>query len=172
MGAELTARSSQELAAEISQEAAIPVVPWLDEQTAGLVRAIAATVARRHPDLRAVLLYGSVARHQERPLDDPHPSDVDLLLLFDLEPELDRIPHERRTAIFRSIGLARDRYLVTPREVQIMLAVRGLEDWDPTFVANVARDGLVLWTRGPLPACLAAVASRAPANSFTRPVTQ
>jgi predicted nucleotidyltransferase len=47
----------------------VTVVPWLDERTAGLVRAITATVARRHPDLWAIILYGSVARHDERPLD-------------------------------------------------------------------------------------------------------
>lgn len=164
MGTELTARSPQGLAAEIPEETAVAVVPWLDEQTVGLVRAITTTVAQRHPDLRAAILYGSVARHEERPLDDPEPSDVDLLLLFDLEPELDRIPHERRTAIFRSIGLARDRYLFTPREVQVTLAVRDLEDWDPTFVGNVARDGLLLWARNPLPIPLAAVRHNRPTN--------
>lgn len=72
----------------------IRVVPWLDAETASLVLDLAATVACRHADLRAVILYGSIARHVERPLAGRHPSDVDVLLLFDLEPELDRLPHE------------------------------------------------------------------------------
>ncbi len=143
-------------------EADIPVAPWLDDRTAGLVRAIVATVARRHPDLLAAILYGSVARHDERPLDDAEPSDVDLLLVFDLERELDRLPRERTIAIFDSMGLARDRYLYTPREVQIMLAVRDLADWDPAFVANVAHEGLLLWSRGALPAPLTGIEMRSP----------
>lgn len=36
----------------------------------------------RHPDLLVVILYGSVARHEESPLDVPDPSDVDLLALL------------------------------------------------------------------------------------------
>lgn len=142
------------------EESEIPVVSWLDDQTAGLVRAITATVARQHQDLLAVILYGSVARHEERPLEDSEPSDVDLLLLFNLESELDRLPYEQTIAVFDSVGLARDRYLYTPREVQVMLGVRDLADWDASFVENVARDGLLLWARGPLPSSLAPVAAR------------
>ncbi len=41
-----------------------------------------------------------------------------------------------------------------------MLAVRDLADWDLTFVESVARDGILLWARGPLPSSLADVASR------------
>ncbi|GAC1476652.1 MAG: hypothetical protein PVSMB4_00430 [Ktedonobacterales bacterium] len=58
--------------------------------------------------------------------------------------------------MFHSIGLARDRHLDTPREVQIMLASCSLREWDPTFVAAVARDGRVHFARGPLPAALTA----------------
>ncbi len=83
-----------------------------------------------------------------------------MLLLFDLEPQLARLPYEREIAISHSIGLARDQYLDAPCEVQVMLAVRDLADWDPTFTANVARDGILLWARGPLPTPLAGVASR------------
>lgn len=31
-----------------------------------------------------------------------------------------------------------------------------MQEWDPTFVANVARDGIVLYQRGPLPALFVA----------------
>jgi hypothetical protein len=45
--------------------------------------------------------------------------------------------------------------------VQITIADRDLADWDPLFVANVARDGILLWARGPLRASLTPVAERA-----------
>lgn len=135
----------------ILDESAVPGVPWLDSETRALLRAIVACVASRHPDLRAAILFGSVARGEERPLDDSEPSDVDLLLVFDLEPALERLPLDRRLAISHSIGLAQDRHLHAPREVNVLTAVRDLPDWDPSFVANVARDGLLLWARGPLP---------------------
>jgi predicted nucleotidyltransferase len=144
----------------VPDEATIAVVPWLDKDTAAGVRAVAAMVAHHHPDLRTVILYGSVARHDERPLDDPEPSDVDLLLLFDLEAELDRLPSERRSAIFHSIELALRQHREAPREIQAMPVVRNLADWDELFVENVARDGLLLWARGPLPEPLAAVEAR------------
>lgn len=129
-------------------------VPWLDAATAALVRSIVAEVARQHPDFRAAILFGSVARRDERPLSDPDPSDVDLFLLFDLEPELRSLPDERFMSIFRSIGRARDRHRHTPREVQVFIGVRDLVDWDPLFVENLTRDGIILWQRGPLPSSL------------------
>lgn len=141
-------------------EAAVPVVPWLDERTAALVRAITATLAQRHPELRAVILYGSVARHEERPITGRHPSDVDLLLLVDLELGQDYIAYDRHIAIYESVGLADARCPYTPREVQLMLAWRDLADWDETFVESVARDGILLFARGPLPAPLAPVEER------------
>lgn len=144
MGAKLTPVSSE--------EASIHVVSWLDTKTSALVRAITATVAQRHPDLLAVILYGSVARHDERSLDDPRPSDVDLLLIFDTD---EKPAVTEGDAIFHSIGLGRDRYFNTPREVHIMLASREMKEWDPSFVAHVVRDGQALFARGPLPAALA-----------------
>jgi predicted nucleotidyltransferase len=132
-------------------------VPWLDERTAALVREIVTTAIQRHPELRAVILYGSVARHEERPVHEEETSDVDLLFLIDLEPAVGYIPYDLHLGVFHSIGLAQVRYPYTPREVQVMLAWRDLEDWDPTFVESVARDGILLWARGPLPECLAAI---------------
>ena len=144
------------------EEAAIPVVPWLDERTASLVRAIVASVPRDHSNLRAAILYGSVARHEERPLDDSEPSDVDVLLLFDLPLGETRLPVAQRLAISESIGCALDRHPYAPREIQTQYAQGDLADWDHTFVENVAQDGILLWARGPLPMPLAAVAARAP----------
>jgi predicted nucleotidyltransferase len=145
----------------VSEEPAVTLVPWLDECTAGLVRAMVAAVAERHPEFRAAILYGSVARHDERPLADPEPSDVDVLLLFDVPSGQADIPFSLYRAIFASIGLARQRYLYPPREVQPIPVASDLRAWDTAFVENVARDGLLLWARGPLPPCLAPVAARA-----------
>ena len=56
----------------------IPAIPWLDTVTADAVADVTQSLIQRHPEVQAVILFGSVARHEERPLDDPHPSDVDL----------------------------------------------------------------------------------------------
>ncbi|HLZ24184.1 MAG TPA: nucleotidyltransferase domain-containing protein [Ktedonobacterales bacterium] len=133
------------------EEMELLLVPWLESEMAALVRAIVTGVARRHADLRAAILFGSVARHEARPLDDAEPSDVDLLLVFDLEPALDHLPLERRLAVSHTIGLAEDQHRAAPREVNVLTAVGNLGDWDSTFVENVARDGILLWSRGPLP---------------------
>jgi len=145
-----------------AREDAIAAVRWLDERSAGLVRATIATVAQRHPELRAAILYGSVARHEERPLDDAEPSDVDLLLIVEPWAGQGRIPLEQAKAIYAAAGEALDHYLYPPRDVQILLATPDLAGWDRAFVANVAREGMLLWARAPLPEALAAVASRMP----------
>jgi predicted nucleotidyltransferase len=156
----MTQTSRRHNLSAVPDEAAILIVPWLDEESAKLVRAIVASVAQAHRNLRAVILYGSVARHEERPLTDDAPSDVDLLLLFDLAPGQTRLAVAQRLAISESIGQALDRHPDAPREVQTLYVVGDLADWDPTFVSNVARDGLLLWAHGPLMQPLAAVATR------------
>jgi len=83
------------------------------------------------------------------------------LLLFDLEPQRSRLPYNRLLAIYEAVGVARERYPRTPREVQVTLVVRDLADWDPMFISNLARDGLLLWSRAPPPPGLAEVAARA-----------
>ncbi len=115
-----------------------------------LIKDVIAVLSERHPDLVAVILYGSVARHEERPLDAPNPSDVDLLAVLDSDD-----PHvalDQGDALFHTLGLAYNQHLDAPREVQVMFASRTLQEWDPTFIANVMRDGIVLYARKPLPA--------------------
>lgn len=120
---------------------------WLDGQTNALVRAIIDALADSYPDLLAVVLFGSVARHDERPLTDPSPSDVDLLAIFDSDEDPVYLP--RGLDITHTIGLARNQHLDAPREVQAMFASGAMREWDPMFIANVA--GILLWARGPLP---------------------
>lgn len=137
-----------------SREGEIP--PWLDAATRALVRDIVQTLAQYRTDVLAIVLYGSVARHEERPVYDPHPSDVDLLAIFDSDDELFAI-HEGK-ALFDILGMAYDRHLDILRDVKVMFASRTLDEWDPTFVANVAHDGLLLWARNDLSAPLAHLA--------------
>ena len=130
----------------------IPV--WFDRATRALVEDIIDLLAERHSDLLAVILYGSVARHEERPLDAFNPSDVDLLAVFDSDDPL--VDVHQGDSLSHTLGLAYTRHLDAPREVHVLFASRSLQEWDPTFIANVMRDGIILYRRGPLPAPFAA----------------
>ena len=123
------------------------VVPWLDQKTSALVAAIVAVVAAEHPEVQAAILFGSAARHEERPLDDLHPSDVDMLLLVTPDPARQRLPYAQQLALWESIGDVQYRHHDAPREVEVTLVESTLADWDELFVANVARDGRLLWMR-------------------------
>jgi|SRR5579884_155363 len=130
----------------------IPI--WLDKATRALIEDIIRLLSKRHSDLLAVILYGSVARHEERPLEVSDPSDVDLLAVFDSNDTL--LDVHQGDSLSHTLGLAYNRHLDAPREVKVMFTSRTLQEWDPTFIDNVKRDGIVLFTRGPLPAPLAA----------------
>jgi len=161
MGTQLTpSRLGKHQDPPVVREQDIRPPAWLEDETAVLVRAIVASVARQHPELVAAILFGSVARHDERPLTDDEPSDVDLLLLFDLGLDTERISLDKTLAICESIGQATDRHREAPREVQTVLTVRDMRGWDPLFVEHVASEGLVLWARGSLPGRLASLADR------------
>ena len=55
-----------------------------------------------------------------------------------------------------TLGLAYTRHLDAQREVHVLFTSRSLQEWDPTFIANVSRDGILLYIRGSLPAPFAA----------------
>ena len=82
------------------------------------------------------------------------PSDVDLLAVFDSDDPL--LDVHQGDSLSHTLGLAYTRHLDAPREVKVMFSSRSLQEWDPTFIANVARDGIVLFKRGPLPVPFAA----------------
>ena len=142
--------------ARISGRRIHPLPAWLDAATAALVDDIVQTAVDTFPDLLAVILFGSIARHDERPLDDEIPSDVDLLLVFDTADEQITVNRGREVTV--ALGQAKCRHLDALRDVNDMLASRTLREWDPTFVANVARDGILLFARGQLPEALSPVA--------------
>lgn len=130
--------------------ASIPA--WLDDATAAFVEETVNLLVKRHADiLLAVILFGSVARHEERPADHAYPSDVDLLAIFDTA---DRLVKPYREDIFATIIDAYAHHLDAPREVNVLLADRTMQSWDEMFLDNLARDGLLLYARGPLPALL------------------
>ncbi|HEY7339783.1 MAG TPA: nucleotidyltransferase domain-containing protein [Ktedonobacterales bacterium] len=134
-------------------ETAIAPIPWLDPVTAAAVDDIAQTLVRRHPEVQTVILFGSVARHEERPLDDRNPSDVDILLVLDpsaLDLSASRLTHTQELALRATIGDADYRHR-SPRAISVLFMNRDLEGWDSLFIENVARDGIVLWTRGDVP---------------------
>lgn len=136
----------------------VSLPPWLDTATVALTADIVRTLAAHRPDVLAVILYGSIARHDERAITDARPSDVDLLIIFDTDDEGLAIRDGKQ--LFSILGIAYNRHLDTLRDVKVMFASRTLGEWDPTFIANIVRDGVLLWARGALPLALAAVAHR------------
>ncbi len=110
-------------------------------------------LAQRHPDVLAIILYGSVARHEERSLGGPDPSDVDLLVVLNGNRDAVR---SQMLALVHTAGLAEDRHLSAPREVKVLFSSRTSQEWDTDFIANVKRDGRILYRRGELPAPFAA----------------
>jgi len=127
---------------------------WLDSETRALVRDKIEVLVRWHPDIVAIILYGSVARHEERPLDDPDPSDVDLLVVFDTEST--KAIRSQQLALFSTMAMAEKKHLKAPREVNVMFTTRTAHEWDEDFVENVRRDAIVLYHRGDLPEAFAA----------------
>jgi predicted nucleotidyltransferase len=131
-----------------------PIPAWLDDATSALVEETVSMLIKRHTNiLLAVILFGSIARHEERPLDDSCPSDVDLLAIFDTT---DRLVKPYREDIFATIIDACALHLDAPREVNVLLSDRTMQTWDAMFLDNIARDGILLYARGSLPAQLAA----------------
>ncbi len=149
MGNQLTAEEPRRL------------IPWLDAQTNAYLRQVIALITEECPDAFAVIAFGSVARHEERPLSDRHPSDVDLLVLFaphQGQTELTGIQHAHLSrAIVRAYEIVPD----APRDVQVTAALSHFAHWDTMFVERIARDGILLWARSPLPEALRDVAERA-----------
>jgi len=131
---------------------------WLDTETQALIADIRDTVQQwDRQRVIAIILYGSVARHKERPLHDPQPSDVDLLIIFHTEDPA--APYA--WGISATLGAAYRRHLSAPREVNIMFATRTLQEWDDLFIENVARDGILLYRTSPLPTPLMAIEEHA-----------
>jgi predicted nucleotidyltransferase len=111
-----------------------------------LISDIIGLITVQHPDVLTVILYGSVARHEERPLTDSDPSDVDLLIVLDSDDPY--VSVHRGAALQQTLSEAEIRHLHAPREVQVQFASRTLSEWDPTFVENVRHDGIILYQRG------------------------
>lgn len=143
-----------------THEEAIPHIPWLESQSAGYVRRIISQLAVRRADLIAAILFGSAARQSLRPLTDPIPSDIDILLIFAAAPGQERVSSEQQSATSWAMVDAMTAYPDAPREAQLIAVLPDFIGWDSSFVGNIARDGILLWARGTLPPPLASVAER------------
>ena len=143
---------------------AVGAVPRrIDPETAALLKATMMAL-RCEPEIYALILFGSVARNEERPVTDSEPSDVDVLVLIDSTSGTGRLPLSRDVELRILIGAVSDQYRHAQREVQFTFARHDLAGWDPLFIENVARDGILLWARGPLPEPFAPIAERAAAG--------
>jgi predicted nucleotidyltransferase len=128
--------------------------PWLDDETRLLVDEMLDLLVERHRDILAIILYGSIARHEERALDEPYPSDVDILIVVDTKDREGIRAQEE--SLFETLGLAKTHHLQAEREVNVMFSSRTSQEWDSTFIDNVKHDGIILYQRGALPAAFVA----------------
>jgi hypothetical protein len=135
-------------------------LPWLDMGTAGLLTGIATDLRNMHREVVALIVFGSVARHEERPLSQERPSDVNLLALVDTGAGGNPVPPGLAVALNHTIAERERTYPAPSLGVQAILTPVSLADRDKLFLANVARDGVLLWARGLLPDALAPVAAR------------
>ena len=168
VGTQLTDQTTHDGRHDVLPAPEVPTISWLDSATTAGVVDIVQSLATAHAEAYAVILFGSVARREERPLDDPEPSDVDLLLLLDASVTSENPrgwTHEQDVALVHTIGEADYRHQA-PREIKCIFATRNLDRCDELFVENVAHDGILLWARGPLPAALAAIAERGPLQAL------
>ena len=68
----------------------------------------------------------------------------------------DRLVRLDREDIFATIIDACALHLDAPREVNVLLSDRTMQTWDSIFFENLARDRILLYASGSLPAPLAA----------------
>lgn len=101
-----------------------------------------------------------MARREERPLTDPHPSDVDVLALFTPVEDQDAITSEQHAALSWAVVSAYETFPDAMRDVQAIGALTHFKHWEESFVENVARDGILLWSLGPPPDALRPVEER------------
>ncbi len=123
----------------------IPIPTHLDQQSRLLLEeTVRLLIERQHDILRAVILFGSVARGEERPLADVQPSDVDVLAIFEAG---ERLSLAKRLLITETILQALDRHLDAPRDINVLFGTRTLAEWHADFVANIERDSIILYLK-------------------------
>lgn len=117
------------------------VVRHLDrERVLADLRDLAAGIGTKHPEVREIRLFGSLARGERNPY-----ADADLLIVL----ERSDVPYRDRPPIYKPVGapVPMDLTVCTQAELDREIAAAN------PFVLQVLRDGLVLYTRtAPLPA--------------------
>ena len=86
---------------------------WIDRETRLLVDEMIDLLVKRHPDILAIILYGSIARHEERALHESDPSDVDILVVVDTDDR--RGIRAQEESLFETLGLAKIHHLQARR---------------------------------------------------------
>lgn len=140
-----------------------PQLAALDGETAAFARELCRECAAAFAaELAAIVLFGSVARGEARPITDPQPSDVDLLFVFRGDAaHLATL----RSAFFALFVAVERRHLRAPREINVVLAPHAMPGWDAMFLENVARDGVILYAAPDAARLLQEFRSRAAAHA-------
>lgn len=157
-------------------ERQLPLVWWLDAATAYALRRAIALIVAGGPDVQAIILFGSVARREERPLTDQAPSDVDVLVIFDppastqqqtlhyeREEGAESLTPRQQALLSQAVIRALQAFPDTARDLSVTGALPPFAHWGRTFLEHVAQDGLLLWARTSppdLPSPLEAVGQR------------
>ena len=102
----------------------------LDQETAAYIRYVTLQIAQTVPHALAALLFGSVARHNARPLTDPCPSDVDVLVVCSPEGDQEEVSSEQHAALSRAVVSGYEAYPNTLRDVEILGALTHFMGWD------------------------------------------
>lgn len=91
------------------------------------------------PTIRSVALFGSVAKGEA----DAR-SDADLLVMFDTESSVSRLPERKRVS-----EIALDLEKKFGRSISLVFTNRNFDGLDRQFVESVFREGLILYGRNP-----------------------
>lgn len=155
---------TQVLGSQLStrRDLAIVLPPWLDDDLyIGELEIVHAMILHL-PDILAVILYGAAVHRQDFVSGGSGPVTLELLVIMDTDDE--------QVALNAQISLTQ--ILTTTHGFQpndlselymrLTFVSRGLRERENQLIATVARDGLLIWARAPVPPVLAAVAMRAP----------
>jgi uncharacterized protein len=117
------------------------IVRRLDrERVIADLRTLAEGIGAKHPEVRGIRLFGSLARGERNPY-----ADADLLIVLDRSD----VPYRDRPPIYKPVGapVPMDLTVCTQDELDREVAAAN------RFVLRVLRDGLILYARAaPIPA--------------------
>jgi len=93
----------------------------------------------RLPNIRSVVLFGSVARGEA-----DKRSDIDVLIVFDAQGDLNKLEEKRQVS-----EIALDIEKEYDRSLQLVFSNRDLQGLDRQFIQEVLKEGITLFGRAP-----------------------